>query len=917
MDPHVSLKGFSDLEAIGRGGMSTVYRAYQQGLDRVVAIKFLDHPRGAEVEAQQSVEARLAAIGTAHPNLVTILQVGVATDGRHYIVMPYYPSGSLQDRLTAHGPLDIEAVLRIGVKLASAIATLHRHDIVHGDIKPSNVLLDAFGDVVLADFGVARRLDHAAPSPPLGVTPAYAAPEVFDDQPQGTASDIYSLGMTLLTLAEGRSPVAGITYVWQEAPGREDRRQMRADLPAPFRAIIFDCLSEDPSERPDALTLGRRIQQVQKDLGLPMTQLVVVDDPLVEPPPSAVRDPDPTAGAAAPPLGVQGLDAPAAPGLLPPAGPPPAAPPSGRPGPSLESSDRGTRREKGRREKRRPEKGRRWRRSRPPTPPPSGSPSLGMLTPDRPTAQDRLGQEPLVLGIGRLLDDPFTALPLTIGISGPWGAGKSSLMLQLARYLTADTRDSGARRWDVVHFDAWRFQGREAIWVGLARAIHDQCQGTGRLRRALFRMRLEVRRRGALRAGAAVVVLAAVLILGTSVAVHRLIGGDGFIVSAAFAAAALTSVTVAVTYLGVVGEPFTRTLQRNAPGRAFEDFLGISLAAERDIDCLLRTVASPESGRAVIVLLDDLDRCSPATITETLATITEVFGKHADRSVAFVLGVDLDIVASAVGSTLRDIATELTSINPRRATELRENYLEKIFQLSVTVTGRSDRSISHLLIGTADQATPSSASTDHTGPGERPSDGAARVQRWSDRLGDAGLRNPDEVTLTGLATRGRTLSKEEMAALRELMREARASLLSATSTDVRQAEIAALRPLSLTPRAIKRFDNAFRLQLQVANGTPGSQLDYSRQALVALAKWVALRMFFPRLCRLIDREPGLLGELEDLANDADGLDLARRLHELCPDAPPEVTAEATALLRAEMPQAAITRLRLDTFAHTT
>ncbi|KRA30964.1 hypothetical protein ASD81_15810 [Nocardioides sp. Root614] len=541
--------------------------------------------------------------------------------------------------------------------------------------------------------------------------------------------------------------------------------------------------------------------------------------------------------------------------------------------------------------------------------------SLGMMAPDRPTAIDRLGQEPLVVGLGRLLDDPCTALPLTIGIGGRWGAGKSSLMLQLAEYLTSPARSSESRRWFPVRFEAWRYQGRETVWVGLARAIYEQCQGHRLRERVWFRVRLEVRRRGFVRSAAAVFVLLIGFGLAVSVAGKQFAGDRDLIVDAGFAAAALSALTAAISYLGIVGQPFSRALHRSGPAKAFEDFLGVTHQAERDLNCLFRTITPAGQRQAIVVLLDDLDRCLPSTITETLATITEVFAKHDDRAVAFVLGVDLDIVASAVSNSLRDISTELATLDPRRSAQLSEQYLEKIFQLSVTVSGRPQFNLDRLLFGLQDadgmvlRGVGGTATTSTTYDVDL-------VSSWAARIIAAEPSNPVEATLSGLFATGH-VSEQDRNAMQRALRGVRAALLSVNSSDVREAELRALRPLSLTPRAIKRFDNAFRLQLQVANSSPNSQLGYSLPELTALAKWVAARMFFPRLVRVLDREPGILGELEDLATEQENFNLVTRLQELLPGTPPEVAAEAAGLLRSHTLESRITRLPLDSFLSTT
>lgn len=923
------LPGFTDLVLVGQGGEAQVYRAYESRLERVVAIKLVKGSPELSVEA-----ANTAMHGVTHPNIVTVLGTGVTPGGDVYIVTPFYPGGSLEDRLARDGSMDIEAVLRIGVKLSGALAAIHDADLVHCDVKPGNVLLDSFGEVILSDFGIARRMvDSMTRS---GFTLPYAAREVLDGKIPGPPADVYGLAVTLATLLRGRRPQ--LSEIWHP-------EALLAEVPEVIRTILDDATCPDPEKRIDARSLGMGLQQAQLSLGLPMTEMLA--DP--------TEDLNPTALLAAISDKPGGMFSDSPNYEQDAAGenrrgeemrrslpfPVPAAP-SSRISPRARRSRILARRQRpwpGRFREIRSRLGR-WRASIigmilnfPPIATfrsrvkdrasvrqgniPSSRAPLGIMTPDRPTTDDLLGYRPLIVGLGRLLDDPGTALPLTIGINGPWGAGKSSVMLQLARYLTGDRRgDFGApsRQWCTVSFDAWRFQGREAIWVGLARCIYEQCQGETATARLAFRVRLELRRRGWMRSVAAVAVLFAGLVLGSSLALDRLAGTGDVLVSTGYAAGALSAVVVAIAYLGVVGEPFARALTRNARVRTFEDFLGISHAAERDISCLFETITRRRGRHGVIVLLDDLDRCSPGTILETLTTISEVFAKSSDRPIVFVLGVDLDIVASAVGSSFTDISTELSSVDARRATRLGDQYLEKIFQLSVGISSRGRRPLDYLLFAAPQESV--SESSDHASGYRDPwTVDPDLVSSWAARLVAKSPENPSEATFSGFIVDNQFTTLQNKAR-RRAARDVRASLLSVGSEDVRNAEIAATRPLSLTPRAIKRFDNAYRLQLQVANGTPGSELRYTGADLTGLAKWVALCMFFPRLVRVIDGDPGLLGELETMADEVDMLNLTRRVSQLLPDSPAELVAEAAALLRAGMPDARIARLPLHTFMNT-
>ena len=147
--------GFDDAEEIGRGGFGIVYRCTQLALDRTVAVKVLttdlDENRERFLREQRAM-GRL----TGHPNIVGVLQVGETEGGYPYLVMQFHRRGSLDARIRRVGPLPLEEVMRLGVKMAGALATAHRTCILHRDIKPANILYTDYGEPALSDFGIAH-----------------------------------------------------------------------------------------------------------------------------------------------------------------------------------------------------------------------------------------------------------------------------------------------------------------------------------------------------------------------------------------------------------------------------------------------------------------------------------------------------------------------------------------------------------------------------------------------------------------------------------------------------------------------------------------------------------------------------------------------------------------------------------------
>jgi hypothetical protein len=241
--------------AIAHSNVSEVYRAVQAGVDRPVAVKvlLLDDPEAvARFERELDITVHL---GRQHPNIVTVLDTGISRAGQPCIVMEYYDSGSLYDRLKAHGPLPVSEVLAAGIAVADALAFAHRHGVLHRDVKPQNVLVLPTTFVV-ADFGIARRIDAARTSSVDWFSFRHAAPQVLDGDAPSVADDIWSVGSTLFTLIEGRSPFAAdnpdedtaLAYMKRVRTTRP-RSIERADVPRGMVAIIERCLRYDPAER--------------------------------------------------------------------------------------------------------------------------------------------------------------------------------------------------------------------------------------------------------------------------------------------------------------------------------------------------------------------------------------------------------------------------------------------------------------------------------------------------------------------------------------------------------------------------------------------------------------------------------------------------------------------------------------------
>lgn len=256
----------------GHGGMATVFAAHDTVLDRTVAIKMLQRRRdeGGVLHERFAREARAEARIT-HPNVVSVHDIGVAGDGRPFIVMDYVEGPSLQELITEEGSLPSERVAIIGMGIARALAAAHVLGIVHRDVKPANVIVDGQGIPHLMDFGLARELhdeDPGVTAPGLLVgTAYYVAPEQARYGTASPAADLYSLGAVLYHALTGEPPFTGEGAL-DVALRRfeEDPAELRVLLPAAdpdLAALIHTLLARDPVQRPwDAAAVAERLGDI-------------------------------------------------------------------------------------------------------------------------------------------------------------------------------------------------------------------------------------------------------------------------------------------------------------------------------------------------------------------------------------------------------------------------------------------------------------------------------------------------------------------------------------------------------------------------------------------------------------------------------------------------------------------------------
>lgn len=241
-------------DKVGTGGMATVFRAQDQVLDRTVAVKIMlpQYAGDATFAARFKQEAQAAA-GLSSPYIVGVYDWGKDGD-TYYIVMEYLRGTDLKSGIKSHGALDPKKVAQIGSQISSALSVAHKHEIIHRDIKPQNIMVLPDGNIKVMDFGIARaKNSHLTQDNNVLGTAHYVSPEQTRGQDLGPTSDIYSLGVVMYECATGRVPFDGDDAISvalkqvNELPIPPS--QINSGVDADLERIILKCMEKDPANR--------------------------------------------------------------------------------------------------------------------------------------------------------------------------------------------------------------------------------------------------------------------------------------------------------------------------------------------------------------------------------------------------------------------------------------------------------------------------------------------------------------------------------------------------------------------------------------------------------------------------------------------------------------------------------------------
>ncbi|MDO4912362.1 MAG: Stk1 family PASTA domain-containing Ser/Thr kinase [Lactobacillus sp.] len=275
------------LETLGEGGMANVYLAEDIILKQKVAVKMLRLDLARDIHTVERFKREaLATSELSHPNIVSVLDVNVETDGQPYMVMEYVSGPDLKTYIMTHNPIPLTETIEIMDQILSAMSLAHRRGVIHRDLKPQNILMDNRGKIKIADFGIAVALNQSSVTQTNSIIGSvhYMSPEQTRGGMATKQSDIYSLGVILYELLTGQVPFSGESAMAVALKHAQEKvptiRKNHPEITQALENVVLKAMSKNPANR------YATIDEMRRDLDTSLDPKRIGEAPFVEPSPN-------------------------------------------------------------------------------------------------------------------------------------------------------------------------------------------------------------------------------------------------------------------------------------------------------------------------------------------------------------------------------------------------------------------------------------------------------------------------------------------------------------------------------------------------------------------------------------------------------------------------------------------------------